>query len=301
MNLCVGITIWQDGRECLERCFDSIVGVANTIVIVDGRIETIPSIGLPDYTDLEWRFDRYPNVPFHIKGRVWETNTEKVNALLEAAHIHGSEWILMLSGDEALERPEQLAEWLDNCSLDSWPIPFYFHANKPESICPTKCLRVAKWKRAVAGSNLFEHVDGTVYDVRPDQPPEPLEDAHFLLERKAVPYLSHHPELRPPGRREIRYFEFESLHDHRIPDDAGVIENWPRMTFRPHPMLPPFNPEYVEKQRTNVRRFLEDDVMSERDLYKAREEIEELLIQDGPLLWLVEAREKMRAVLGFAG
>ncbi len=241
MRLAVGLTCWQDGNALIGAALASVASVADFVIVADGRVDGVEPAGLPDTSGYLGHVIRAAvhDTPVVFEARLWPSNSDKLTWLLDRARDAGAEWLLMLAADEELRHAHLLPGFLDGCvSAFSWPIPFYYHAKtRPEdaSLCPSKLVRVSTWRRSVAGSNVLEAMDGTWYRVPEGCPADTLEDAWYLLAIERIPYLDHHPERRPEGRRDIRFVNYE-MELEPLPNE-GETELWPPMVLAPHPFL----------------------------------------------------------------
>ncbi len=138
----------------------------------------------------------------HISSHPWDSQSQKRTWLLDKARQLGCDWLLQIDADERLHGAAKLREWLPSWGYDAFPLPFQVEPD--QLLCATwKCLRVAAWSRVVAGGAYIEHADGNVYCVVPPDGRPPAEASSFL------PWISHHPDERPEGRRMIRLGELE--------------------------------------------------------------------------------------------
>lgn len=175
----------------LEGCFDELL-------IADGRIERVEPYGLPDLSDFSTLDEASdgPLVGAHIAAHVWPSQSAKRTWLLQKAQSLGCDWLIQIDSDERLHGAGKLRGYLTSWQGDAFPIPFEVDPGKVLG-ATWKVLRTAAWVRTVAGGAYIEHANGIVYCVCPP-------DGGPLANHQYLPWISHHPEERPEGRRSIR-------------------------------------------------------------------------------------------------
>jgi hypothetical protein len=191
----------------LDKTVESLGGIQDELLIADGMINAVPQSGLPLTEEHigEW----FPDA--HISSHVWDSQSVKRTWLLEKARSLRCDWLLQIDADERLHNGDRLKAWLPTWGGDAFPIPF--QVEPWQLLCATwKCIRVGAWTRVAAGGAYIEHVDGTVYCVVPPDGRVPDGAEKFL------PLLTHHPDERPPGRRDIRLGELENSLEPPPPD-----------------------------------------------------------------------------------
>ena len=205
MKLAVGIPTWRDGRHMLEATIDSLDGIADELIIADGLIRGVE-------TDLghlsEWLPEDGEHV--HVIQRYWRTQSEKRTWLLERARELGCDWLLQIDADERLHNAGRLKAWLPTWSADAFPVPFEVDPGRWLG-ASWKCVRVAAWRRVVAGGAYLEHADGNTYCVVPEDGIGP--GVRYLAASPelyaTLPWISHHPQEREGVRVRIRLGELE--------------------------------------------------------------------------------------------
>ncbi len=214
-KLAVGIITWADGKEMLDKTVESLGGIADELLIADGVIRGVDRTSgnlapFLDFPAVELRMGEwFPDA--HISSHVWDSQSVKRTWLLEKARSLRCDWLLQIDADERLHNGDRLKAWLPTWGGDAFPIPF--QVEPWQLLCATwKCIRVGAWTRVVAGGAYIEHVDGTVYCVVPPDGRVPDGAEKFL------PLLTHHPDERPPGRRDIRLGELENSLEPPPPD-----------------------------------------------------------------------------------
>ncbi len=207
-----GLLTWQDGRELLERCIRSTAPYVDHLLIAEGIIDGIPDLGLAPHSDLAWMAEPSDFLPAEIPisskaawpGQApWPTLSSKCNWLLGEARRRDCEWLLILDADEELHNGDRLRAWLDSWPVDLAAFPISRKDGKSVKRAPWHLLRVPLVKRYVHGVGYVELADGTVAWLVD-------EHSHDVPDLKRAPWLSHHPELRPPWRRGLRLGEWET-------------------------------------------------------------------------------------------
>lgn len=220
MRLAVGVITWQDGADNLVDAWESCeLADPDLILLCDGVIDGVDQGGLPDMSDLPSTIDGYGisflndrPVTVRVESHRWSSQSAKRSWLLDTARTHGCDWLLQIDADERLHNAHLLRPFLDGWPADAFPVPF--EVDPGVMLGATwKCLRVNAWRKVVSGGAYIEHRDGTVYCVTPPGNAAPGVERFDNLEqyRQIAPWLSHHPELRPEGRRAIRLGEVEHI------------------------------------------------------------------------------------------
>lgn len=210
MKIAHGLFTWQDGRAALEACLRSTAGIVDEVIIAEGLIEGVPDLGLPWHSDLTWMVgaDYLPaRVPISSKEArgvglaPWGTLSAACNWILGTAARLGCEWLLYVDGDQELHNGGQLRAWLESYEGDAFPIPRQDLVRHP---CPWQCVRVPAIRRYVAGCYVVEMTSGELRHLTLDEVP----DGDVF---KDAPWISHHPERRPPWRRHQRLGQLETI------------------------------------------------------------------------------------------
>lgn len=195
MRIAAGVIAWHDGPELLARTFESVAGVADELIVVDGIVAGIDAGGLDELTPL----DDIPAVEgAHLIQAPNLTQSGKRTVMLEAARELGCDWLLSIDADERLhDVGAGLRAYLAAERRDYWPIPFQYENGGPAKLAAWKCVRVPAWRRVASQGGFLEHASGTVYAVWNTQnAPDGFQSW--------LPWLSHHPDERPPQRAGIR-------------------------------------------------------------------------------------------------
>lgn len=196
MRIAAGIITWQDGAA-LDNCLESVRGVVDEILIADGLIDGIDSIGLAPFSPLGGIADNARVV--HAR---WRSQSQQRDWTLQTARQLGCDWLLAIDADEELRNRDALRPWLEMWRYDAFPIPFYFtdeHAAHPAAF---KCLHVPYWRRYVCQGSFLENQQGEVVQVNG-------QTLWTSARQAGLPYLVHRPELRPEARQSIRLSEHE--------------------------------------------------------------------------------------------
>lgn len=215
MKIAAGIITWQDG-PVLERAIASVRDACDVVILADGAIAGVDRQGLPTVTPglRELPVDKV----IGDSGGVWSSQSAKRTALLDEARAFGCDWLLQIDADERLKNAHLLRRWLVHYPGDTFPIPFQFTANAdPVSLGAWKLLKVHRWMRIVSQGGYVEHVDGNVYAVWS----QTGQRAPVGFERM-LPWISHHPDERPPGRAAIRLGEWEGILEQRPPETMEI-------------------------------------------------------------------------------
>lgn len=208
-TIAAGICTWQDG-PALENCLESIRPHVDHIYTADGAFAGFDTKGIPT-------------------GHVWAKQSLKRDALLQACRAGGYDWLLQIDADEQLHRGDQLRYWLNDWPDDCFPLGFYFEGDRGGGVIQPalwKLIRVRAFRRVVSQGAYLEHANGQTYVLFWE-----LDDDQ-RIDLAARPYLTHHPELRPPVRREMRFNELEGLIE---PPPRGV-PTWPLRSLAPTPV-----------------------------------------------------------------
>ncbi len=206
LSIAHGLFTWQDGRPAVEAALQSTAGIVDHVLIADGLIHGVPDLGLPHLSEFSWLQDaRYlpPYVP--INAKEWTSLSMACSWLLERARVAGADWLLFIDADQELHNGELLQPWLEEWRGDVFPIPRQDSASN-RIVAPWQLIRVAAFRRYVSGCYVLEHMDGRVLSIVPEGPP-PETLSRYLR----VPWISHHPERRPPWRYHHRLGELETI------------------------------------------------------------------------------------------
>lgn len=216
MKLAVGIITWQDGVDNIDAAFESCADAQPDVrLLCDGVIAGVDAGDLADTTPgLADEKTAHPALPwsYECASRRWSSQSAKRTWLLDKAREHDCDWLLQIDADERLHNAHLLRPFLDGWPADAFPVPF--EVDPGVMLGATwKCLRVDAWRQVVSGGAYIEHVNGTVYCVTPPGNIAPGVERFDNLEsyRRIAPWLSHHPDLRPEGRKQIRLGEVEHV------------------------------------------------------------------------------------------
>ena len=208
-----GLFLWQEDRPTLEACLRSVTPWVDRTIVAEGRIDGVPDLGLGDHSDLRWLADPSDFLPERIEisshgawpGQApWPTLSAACTWILQTAARHGVDWLLYIDADQELHNGHHLKEVLGYATADTFPI----RRAEPTGIqmeCPWQLIRVAAFTRYLAGCYIVETTGGKKRNLVPDS----LDPHHF--HHPGFPWISHHPERRPPWRRQQRLGEFETL------------------------------------------------------------------------------------------
>lgn len=228
MRLAVGIPVWQDYDLILATLRSVQPLKPDVIIVADGWTKgMIPPAGL-ELDALAKRAERLRILEAagtpplrYLAIPIWRSQSEKRTVILEEARAGGCDWLLQIDADEQLHNGELLRPMLEKAPAwaSCFPVPFEWAPGEWYGTL-WKCVRVAAWRRWVAACDLLETMAGDVYQVvTPDnRAPHAAELADADL-RRGLPWISHHADERPAGRRQIRVGELE--HDlEPLPGDA---------------------------------------------------------------------------------
>lgn len=219
MRIAVGIPCWEDYDLILETLRSVQPLEPAVIIVADGWIRGVGEdpwlAGLQPVARREQRLRileasgrpplRYLSIP------IWRSQSEKRTVILEEARAGRCDWLLQIDADEQLHNGELLRPMLEQAPAWSscFPIPFEWAPGEWHGTL-WKCVKVAAWRRWVAASDLLETIDGDVYQVCTPGNRAPhvaeLDDADL---RRGLPWISHHADERPVGRRQLRVGELE--------------------------------------------------------------------------------------------
>lgn len=203
-----GLFTWQDGREALEACLRSTAGIVDEVLIADGLISGVDPGGLPMLSDLGWLADADylpPHVP--ISAKEWRSLSTACTWLLYQAKRLDCDWLLYIDGDQELHEPGLLRTYLDSYQGDAFPISRVdLDLSRGQGIrraCPWQLVRVKPFTRYIAGCFVIEHEHFGEMSLAPEGMPE--------LAPADAPWISHHPERRPPHRQAHRLGNLETV------------------------------------------------------------------------------------------
>lgn len=197
-----GIFTWQDGRAALEPCLRSTAPHVDEILIADGLIDGVDPGDLPWLSDLGWLQDATwlpSSVP--VNGKQWKGLSHACTWLLDSARALGCEWLLFVDADQELHHGERLREWLHHWPADAFPLSRADPVGRHP--VPWQCVRVDAFERYLAGCYVLQHRTLGPVSLIPEHVREMLP--------AGAPWLSHHPERRPPGRQEKRLGMVETM------------------------------------------------------------------------------------------
>ena len=220
-RICAGIITWQDG-PALDNCLQSIRGVVDELIIVDGLIDGVQADGLPPLTDQDrlWKLVEVHGGSFE-QAR-WRSQSAQRNVTLRYAKQRECDWLLAIDADEQLCNGHNLKPWLDVWGWDAFPLPFYF--NDVQEACPAgfKLLHVPFWTRYACQGSMLENTAGEVVQV--------IGQTWWSRAKEMrMPYLVHRPELRSPERQSIRLSELECALE-PVPDN---VKAWREPVYAP--------------------------------------------------------------------
>jgi hypothetical protein len=210
LSIAHGLFTWRDGRVALEACLRSTAGIVDHVIIADGLIDGVPDNGQPWVSELGWMVDADylpARVPISTHGPhrgtvPWASLSDACNYLLGTAKQLGADWLLFVDGDQELHSGENLSIWLNSCAGDAFPI------RRPERagnmFCPWQLIRVSAFNRYLSGCYILEHHEQGPVSLVPEGP------IVTLPPWPDIPWISHHPERRPPDRQSHRLGELEA-------------------------------------------------------------------------------------------
>lgn len=215
MRIAHGLFLWQEPREVLEPCLRSTAPWVDEIIIAEGLIEGVPDLGLGMHSDLAWLAEPSDFLPDHVHissraGRSgtgytpWPTLSKACTYLLDKARSLQIDWLLYVDADQELHNGEALRR-----HLEAWPGETYpLRRAEPDGrqmMVPWQAVRVEAFARYVSGCYIVERQDGS----RVNLVPSTDTSHHYWL--PSAPWLSHHPERRPPWRRHQRLGSLEAV------------------------------------------------------------------------------------------
>lgn len=206
-----GLFTWQDGRVALEASLRSTAGFVDHVLIADGLIDGVPDEGLPWVSNLDWMpaAEYLPaRVPISTHGpwqgaAPWETLSSACTWILQTAKMLGADWLLFIDADQELHGGEYLHAYLQAWRGDAFPIQ-RIDGPGPPNVCPWQLIRVSAFRRYVSGCYVLERENGEHVNLVP-----PGHEGLPLYERR--PWISHHPERRPPWRINNRLGKLETV------------------------------------------------------------------------------------------
>lgn len=212
MRIAHGLFVWQEPQEMLEACLRSTADVVDEVIIAEGLIEGVPDLGLPHHTDLGWLVDADylpASVPISSKHasseglRPWPTLSSACTWILGKARQLDCDWLLYIDADQELHNGDQLRDWLRATTASTLPLTRQEPGGR--MIVPWQCIHVPSFTRYVSGCYVLETADGRVANLVPP-------DSGWLkYALPSAPWISHHPERRPPWRRAQRLGSFETV------------------------------------------------------------------------------------------
>ena len=226
MKIAHGLFVWQEPQEALEACLRSTVPYVDEVIIADCLIDGVPDLGLPWHTDLAWLAEPSDWLPDHIaiSSRAsglhppslapWPSLSAACTWILGKARQLGCEWLLYIDADQELHNGIALRP-----TLEAWPTSLVTYSigrqDKTRHPCPWQCVHVPSLTRYVAGCYIVELADGSTVNLVPDEAEMPV--------MAGAPWISHHPERRPPWRRHQRLGEFETILEPPPPRVPSVL------------------------------------------------------------------------------
>lgn len=223
MRVAHGLFLWQEPRSVLEPCLRSTVPHVDEVIIAEGLIEGVPDLGLAPHTDLAWLAEPSDWLPEHIwisshenDGGIlpWSSIAAACDWILAKARALHCDWLLFVDADQELHEGESLKPWL--ADLGQWPVAPLGRREPDGKAMPVlwQLLNVHAVRRYLSGCHVVELASGPKVSL---VPPGPL--SYWPVGAPAVPWLSHHPERRPPWRRSMRLGAYENLTEPPHPPD----------------------------------------------------------------------------------
>ena len=180
--------------------------------MTEGLIEGVDPCGLPAHGDISWLALPLPWLPerIHISSHAneigvtpWPSIGACANWILAKARQLDVDWLLNVEADEELHDASDLRARLAALPAGTLSVPL-------ARVEPSGVIAACNWKllnaRLVArylNGHVVELHDGRRIDlVAPGQ-----------IDIWPGPWLSHHPERRPPWRRHIRLGDYENVTD----------------------------------------------------------------------------------------
>jgi hypothetical protein len=207
-----GLFTWRDGRTALEACLRSTAPYVDELIIADGLIQGVDPGGLPAFSDLSWLAEAdYLPARVPISTKEWRSLSAACTWILHQAKALDCDWLLYVDGDQELHNGAELRSWIAGWSKSTTPaVPIFRADNGRRRPVPWQLVRVAAIERYLAGCFVVELTGG----------PGPLGpgalslvplDGRELPDPQGAPWLSHHPERRPPERYPHRLGELETV------------------------------------------------------------------------------------------
>lgn len=201
----------------LEPCLRSTAPYVDEIIIAEGLIEGVPDLGLGLHSDLAWLAEPSDFLPdrIHIASRAgrsgegvtpWPTLSSACTYILNKARELDCDWLLYVDADQELHNGQQLRSWL-NYGGPVYPIR-RVEPDGTQRRCPWQMIRVADFRRYLAGCYVLEDSEGRTLDL---VPPDQGAFGNEVFSSEFEPWISHHPERRPPWRRGQRLGAFETI------------------------------------------------------------------------------------------
>jgi hypothetical protein len=202
LRIAHGLFTWQEPQPMMEACLRSTAGIIDELIIADGLVQGIDPGGYPFLSDLSWLQDaNYLPRSVPISAKEWRNLSSMCTWILHKAKQLDCDWLLYIDSDMELHNGDNLREWLAAYTGDAFPITRV--DNGLRHACPWHLIRVSAFSRYVAGCFIVEHERFGECTLVPDGMPE--------LAPESAPWISHHPERRPPGRHEIRFGYMETI------------------------------------------------------------------------------------------
>lgn len=206
VRVCAGVITWQDG-PALANAARSLAGCVDEIAVADGLIDGVDPEGLPWYSPLA----DLRAVSGHVETRLWRSQAEMRQWTLEEAGRLSCDWLIVVDADEQLHDGTMLRGYLDTVAgAPAAPLPVGCTVTPGGRLdggplVQARCwqrwrlLQVEEWRYAY-GATVFEDTSGRTVE---------LDSAGYGSDvPPGVPYLTHHPELRPERRQRIRLRHF---------------------------------------------------------------------------------------------
>lgn len=234
MRIAATIPAWRDGIA-LHEAVESVAPFVDDVLVLDGGIAGVVPADEAHTDELE--LDAVAAVAANVQvlatpawsagwtgPALWASQGEKRRHLCRQARSRSADWCLMLDSDERLHNGDRLRPLLEGWPHVAFPVPFE-HEDGLVMRSPYKCFRLDALE-LVAQSAFFENGDGQMLQLA--SVAVAAEPALAVLLQRALPWISHHPERRPAGRRDVRL----GAHEERLePSPAAAVWRAPAATL----------------------------------------------------------------------
>lgn len=201
-----GLFTWQDGRPALEACLRSTAGHVDEVIVADGLIDGVPAGGLPWHSDLAWLAEPLPWLPERItvSCKQWRSLSAACTWILTEARRLGCDWLLYIDADQELHNGGDLRGYVEQRNgQTAAPIPRVDPGLV--HVCPWQLVNVNQISHYLAGCFVVELTDGYPISLSPNG------DVTRDHVPQHAPWISHHPERRPPWRVHNRLGQLETV------------------------------------------------------------------------------------------